>query len=168
MSVVLDNVLDNPVLLFEEFAHLLGLSVAEFQHKPRPICQAVSCSGENPKESQAIRPAVERRARVIIADFGFQRLYFSSRDVRWITDDQIELRRCGEAGKAVSFQELDAFRNTVPRGILARDHERVGRAIQSPNTRGVVLESNSNRDAGAARAEVKYTRACGMSGRAIG
>ena len=156
VSVVLDDRFHNPLLLLEDLAQRLGLAVAEFQHQPPlRLQERRSLRRQPPLVIQAVRAAIQRAARVVVAHLGLQRGDLGARDVGRVADDQVEPSACRQGREAVPLQELDALGHTVPRGVLAGQRQRLGRDVQRLDLRGRALARQRDGQAAAAGAEVQ-------------
>ena len=85
MSVVVDYLFDNPLLVGEHSAQFLRLSVAKFRHQFSPGFEvSASLRGQHRVIIEPGRAAIQRLSRIEVANFRLQRGDFSTRDVRRI------------------------------------------------------------------------------------
>lgn len=103
-----------PVRFGEKLLQRIGLAVAKFSEEAAVRVQPSGALRRKPSvKSQPVRAAVERQARVKVADFGLKRGDFRRRDVGRIRNDEIEAQFGWQSGKAVAEMERDAARQLV-------------------------------------------------------
>src|SRR5205814_7304819 len=107
-SVIGFDAFDNPLVLDEEPANLLRLSVARFEHDPTPRTQMVRrLRGQPAIKIQPVRTAVEGKTRVVVAHLRRQSLDVRARNVGGVAHDQIKRQTTRQRGEAIAAMELD-------------------------------------------------------------
>ena len=88
VRVVLPHRFHNPLFGLENGPDGVRLAVTQFQHDFSARFQEwLRLRRQLPVENQAVRAAVQRRARIEIADFGLERGDFRRRDIGRVADD---------------------------------------------------------------------------------
>src|ERR1051325_11386699 len=136
-SVIVLDGFDNPVLLEDNLAERLGLAVAKFEHDfSAGVEEGASLGGEAAEKVQTVGAAIERRERVVGADFGLERFDFRGGDVGRVADDEVQPRARRQGGKAIALRELYAVGEAMARGVLPGHFEGRGRDVGGIDLRG--------------------------------
>ena len=104
---------------------------------------------------EAVRSAVERRAWIVVANFGLERVNFDRRNVGRVADDKVEFGSVWEGGEAVAQEKLNAIVNGIAGGVLFGEVKRFGRAIAGKDLKGRQFGGKGDGDTTAAGAPIK-------------
>ncbi len=86
--------------------------------------RAVGSGDKATVEIEAVGTGEERSGWFVVADFRGECWRVGEWDVRWVRDENVEERVCGDLREQVGLDEGDALREVVLRGILFSDLER--------------------------------------------
>ncbi len=139
---------------------LPGLAFAKLEHEfAVGFEEGPRLGSEATVKIQSIRTAVQRAARVVVADFGLECFNFGTGDVGRVADDEIEAFARRQGGEAIAVAEFDVVGETVLGGILFGDHQSLGGNIKGNDARRWTLRRERDGDTAAAGAEVQSSRA---------
>lgn len=84
---------------------------------------------------EAVGAAVEGQLRLVLTNIVFQTGQFSGRDVRGVTDNEIEFGSCRYRDKQISLKEVNSAFDLMLRGILSGDFQSGGAEIDGGDVR---------------------------------